>query len=300
MFRIAHSASFCHDLPPGHRFPMEKYRLLPEQLLYEGIVAKENFFAPRPISRERVLKVHTESYFNRLVNGELTKREERVSGFPHSPGLIHRELEITQGTLEAVNYAIEYGVGANTAGGTHHGYADHGEGFCLLNDMAIAAYYALDELGMERILIVDLDVHQGNGTAKIFENEPRVFTFSMHGSGNYPYHKEKSDLDIALPDGTGDRPYLNMLEETLPQLIARVRPELIFFQAGVDVLETDKLGRLGLTLDGCKQRDRYVFDQAWKNNVPIVFTMGGGYSAHLATIINAHTNTFKEAAKRFF
>lgn len=300
MFKIASAPSYCHHLPEGHRFPMEKYRLLPEQLKYEGIVTKDSFFAPKPIEAEHVLKVHTESYFKRLINGELTKREERVSGFPHNPGLIQRELEITQGTLEAMLYALEFGVAANIAGGTHHAYPDHGEGFCLLNDAAIAAHYAMDNLSISRILMVDLDVHQGNGTAKIFENDPRVFTFSIHGRSNYPHHKEKSDLDIGLPDGTEDTAYLKILNATLPNLIDEVNPELIFFQAGVDVLKTDKLGRLALTLEGCKQRDKFVFAEAWKKSVPIVFTMGGGYSVKLATIINAHTNTFREARDRFF
>lgn len=261
---------------------------------------EESFFAPEAIAAEHVLKVHSKSYFERLVNGELTKREERVSGFPHSPGLIKRELEITQGTVDAVSYAIEFGVAANTAGGTHHGYPDHGEGFCLLNDAAIAAHYAMDYLGISSILIVDLDVHQGNGTAKIFENESRVFTFSMHGKRNYPHHKENSDLDIGLPDGTGDEEYLRMLRRTLPGLIERVNPQLIFYQAGVDVLKTDKLGRLALTLEGCKQRDKFVFEMAWEKSIPLVFNMGGGYSTQLATIINAHTNTFREAQNRFF
>lgn len=300
MFKIAYAPSYCHHLPEGHRFPMEKYRLLPEQLKYEGIVIEESFFAPQPIAAEHVLKVHTEEYFNKLIHGELTKREERVSGFPHNPGLIQRELEITQGTLDAMLYAIEFGVAANIAGGTHHAYADHGEGFCLLNDAAIAAHYAMDHLGMSRILVVDLDVHQGNGTAKIFEIDARVITFSVHGRSNYPHHKEKSDLDIGLSDGTEDDEYLNILRQTLPDLIDEINPELIFFQAGVDVLKTDKLGRLGLTLEGCKERDKIVFAEAWKKSIPIVFTMGGGYSAQLSTIINAHTNTFREARDRYF
>lgn len=300
MLKIAYSEIFCHLLPPGHRFPMAKYRLLPEQLLYEGIADRANFFEPTPISKEHVLKVHTDEYFDRLTHGKLTKREERVSGFPHSPGLIQRELEITHGTLQAVALAQKFGVAANTAGGTHHGYADHGEGFCLLNDAAIAAHYAMDHLNIQRILITDLDVHQGNGTAKIFENDPRVFTFSMHGKSNYPHRKEKSDLDIALPDNTEDREYLGVLKKTLPDLLEEQRPQLLFFQAGVDVLKTDKLGRLALSIEGCKQRDKFVFEQAEKNGIPVVFMMGGGYSAQLATIVNAHTNTFREARDRFF
>ncbi len=279
---------------------MEKYSLLPAQLLYEGTVTEANFFEPSVIEDSLVLKVHDLEYLEKLKTLSLTKREQRVTGFPLSAKLVKRELEITQGTVTAVDYAFKHGVSGNIAGGTHHSYPDHGEGFCLLNDIAIASHYAMDELNVKKILVIDLDVHQGNGTAFIFKNDKRVFTFSMHGEKNYPMHKEKSDLDIELKDNTGDKDYLEVLQKTVPDLISAEKPELIFFQSGVDVLETDKLGRLSLTIEGCKKRDKFVFEAAHSNNIPIVFSMGGGYSKRIATIVDAHANTFKMARDVFF
>lgn len=279
---------------------MEKYNLLPQQLLHEGTLEKGNFFSPSEVSEKRVLKVHDQDYFNRLKEKNLSRREERATGFPLSDRLVHRELIITQGTIDAVNYAIEFGVSGNIAGGTHHAYRDRGEGFCLLNDIAVGSAYALDELGMKRILVVDLDVHQGNGTAKIFEKDQRVFTFSMHGAKNYPLHKEKSDLDIAMPDGTEDDEYLKKLKSILPELIEQTHPDLIFFQSGVDVLKSDKLGRLALTIEGCKKRDQLVFEEAKKQGIPVVFNMGGGYSEKISVIIEAHANTYRAARDLYF
>lgn len=300
MLKIAYSPSFSHHLPKGHRFPMEKYSLLPAQLLHEGSFAESNFFHPLPANDRFILKVHTEEYLTKLKNLSLTKREQRVTGFPLSAGLVQRELEITQGTVSGVDYALEHGASANIAGGTHHAYPSHGEGFCLLNDIAIASHYALDNKGIQKILVIDLDVHQGNGTAFIFKDDKRVFTFSMHGAKNYPMHKEKSDLDIGLEDNTEDNTYLKILRETLPKLIDSVKPDLIFYLAGVDVLKTDKLGRLALTMDGCKARDEMVFEEIHKHEIPVVFSMGGGYSERLATIVDAHANTFKVAREIFF
>ena len=279
---------------------MEKYVLLPQQLLHEGTMEKRNFFNPREVSEERVLRIHTPEYLEKLLTKSLSRKEERATGFPLSDKLVKRELIITQGTIEAIDHAFEFGVSANIAGGTHHAYRDRGEGFCLLNDIAIGSAYAMEELGNKKILVVDLDVHQGNGTAKIFENDSRVFTFSMHGAKNYPLHKEKSDLDIGLPDGTEDTEYLSILRKTLPDLIDDVRPELIFFQSGVDVLESDKLGRLSLTLQGCKKRDEIVFSETKKRGIPVVFNMGGGYSKKIAVIIEAHANTYRTARELYF
>lgn len=300
MLKVAWNEHYAHPLPEGHRFPMEKYNLLPQQLLHEGTLEKGNFFSPSEVSEKRVLKVHDQDYFNRLKEKNLSRREERATGFPLSDRLVHRELIITQGTIDAVNYAIEFGVSGNIAGGTHHAYRDRGEGFCLLNDIAVGSAYALDELGMKRILVVDLDVHQGNGTAKIFEKDQRVFTFSMHGAKNYPLHKEKSDLDIAMPDGTEDDEYLKKLKSILPELIEQTHPDLIFFQSGVDVLKSDKLGRLALTIEGCKKRDQLVFEEAKKQGIPVVFNMGGGYSEKISVIIEAHANTYRAARDLYF
>jgi acetoin utilization deacetylase AcuC-like enzyme len=279
---------------------MEKYSLLPEQLLYEGTLDRENFFAPQAASEKWVLGIHDAHYVKKVKQLKLSRHEERATGFPLTKALVKREYEITGGTIKAVEYAFEFGAAGNIAGGTHHAYRDKGEGFCIFNDIAVGSLYAMQEKDIERILVVDLDVHQGNGTAKIFENEPRVFTFSMHGAKNYPLHKERSDLDIGLPDKTGDAEYLKILQERLPGLIEDVKPELIFFQSGVDVLETDKLGRLALTVDGCKKRDNIVLTAAKENGISVVFNMGGGYSERIATIVEAHANTFREARDIYF
>lgn len=300
MFKVAWNPLYSHPLPPGHRFPMEKYELLPNQLIHEGTLEKENFFSPSEVSEKRVLRVHDRTYLNKLQTKNLSKREERATGFPLSERLVKRELVITQGTIEAIDYAREFGVSGNIAGGTHHAYKDRGEGFCLLNDIAVGASYAIEELDLKKILVVDLDVHQGNGTAKIFENDDRVFTFSMHGEKNYPLHKEQSDLDIPLPDGTDDLTYLRKLKEVLPGLIEQEKPEFIFFQSGVDVLKTDKLGRLSLSIEGCKKRDEFVFHQAQSKGIPIVFNMGGGYSSKISVIIEAHANTYRTAKDIYF
>lgn len=274
---------------------MLKYELIPEQLLYEGTIRPEQLFAPGPCAEEEVLRVHERGYFERLRSGQLSAAEMRRIGFPWSPALFEREITIAQGTLEAAAFARQYGMAMNVAGGTHHAYADRGEGFCMLNDQAIGAAGVLARGWAKRVLIVDLDVHQGNGTAKIFENEPRVFTFSMHGAANYPHHKEKSDLDLALPVGTGDAVYLALLEQHLDEVMARFEPDFLFFQAGVDVLGTDKLGKLQLSRDGCAARDALVIGTARRHQLPLVICMGGGYSPDIRDILEAHCNTYRLA-----
>lgn len=296
-----------HPLPDGHRFPMVKYDLLPQQLLLEGTATAIDFFKPSKLCEDiDVLRVHTLEYLNELKNLNLDRKAARKLGFPLSAQLVERELRIAQGTIEGCEKAIKHGVAMNIAGGTHHAYTDHGEAFCLLNDQAIAARYLQYHGLAEKILIVDLDVHQGNGTAQIFQNDDSVFTFSMHGAGNYPFKKERSDLDIALPDGTDDATYLNELKNILPDLIAQVQPDFIFYLCGVDVLATDKLGRLGMTLNGCKERDGYALyafakARSHKNNrIPVQCSMGGGYSPDIKTIIEAHANTFRVARDVFY
>jgi acetoin utilization deacetylase AcuC-like enzyme len=300
MLKIGWNSLYAHPLPQGHRFPMVKYNLIPEQLLYEGTIKEDNIHQPGFLDEEIILLVHDKSYWHRLQEGNLTANEVRKTGFPWSQLLVKREISIAQGTLDLSLHALQYGIGLNVAGGTHHAYSDRGEGFCLLNDFALTGFYLLRANLAKQILIVDLDVHQGNGSAKIFENEPRVFTFSMHGANNYPLHKEQSDMDIALPDGIGDDEYLKILSNQLPKLIDRIQPDIIFYQSGVDVLATDKLGRLGLTIAGCKNRDKFVLHTCWQNNIPIVVSMGGGYSEKLADIVEAHANTFRLAADIFF
>jgi len=300
MLKIAYRKEYAHPLPENHRFPMEKYELLPEQLLYEGTVSESNFFSPELLCEDDILAIHKEEYWHKLKNLTLSRKEERRTGFPLSEALVERERIINRGTIDAANFALEYGVAMNIAGGTHHAFTDRGEGFCLLNDIAIAAHYLIKNNKVKKILVVDLDVHQGNGTAEIFQHNPDVFTFSMHGKGNYPMHKENSDLDIELEDKTDDKTYLKILRETLPRLIDEQQPDFIFFQSGVDVLVTDKLGRLGMTIDGCKERDRIVFEHCYKNEIPVVASMGGGYSEKIAHIIEAHANTYRLAQDIYF
>lgn len=300
MLKIAWSEIFAHSLPEGHRFPMAKYDLLPEQLLYEGTITSDNLFAPEPLPEQFILDTHDATYWRRLRDLQLTPSEIRKTGFPHSRLLIAREMVIMNGTLQATEFALQYGIGMNIAGGTHHAFTDRGEGFCLLNDIAIAANYLLKYKGIQKILVIDLDVHQGNGTAQIFAHQPRVFTFSMHCSHNYPFHKETSDLDMPLADGTDDSTYLRLLNDALPRLLDEQQPEFVFFQSGVDVLATDKLGKLGMTIAGCKARDRAVLEQCRKNNLPVTVSMGGGYSSQIAHIVEAHANTFRLAQQLYF
>lgn len=300
MLKIAWSSVYRHPLPEGHRFPMEKYELVPEQLLHEGTVKHENFFAPEPLNESIILLTHDKFYWERLKNLELTRKEERKTGFPHSKQLIQREIAIMNGTLQAARFALDYGVGMNIAGGTHHAFTNRGEGFCLLNDIAIAARALLQEGRIRNVLVVDLDVHQGNGTAEICQDDDRIFTFSMHGEKNYPMHKECSDLDIPLPDGCNDEDYLSILKDTLPRLMDEVEPDFIFFQTGVDVLHNDKLGRLGMTIKGCKQRDQIVLEACKRNDVPVCMSMGGGYADRIRDIVEAHANTYRLAQEIWF
>ncbi|MCH2046123.1 MAG: histone deacetylase, partial [Saprospiraceae bacterium] len=289
-----------YRLPEKHRFPMVKYELLPQQLLYEGTITEANLFAPQPISEHWILRTHAATYWEDLKNLTLHPKAARKIGFPLRRDLIERSKVIAQGTIDCAMYARQYGVSLNVAGGTHHSFYDRGEGFCLLNDIAIASNYLLDKGTVRKILVVDLDVHQGNGTAKLFENEPRVFTFSMHGASNYPLRKEKSDLDIGLADGTDDEPYLRILHNYLPLLIEREQPDFIFYLSGVDILLTDKLGRLGLSLQGCKMRDEFVFECCKHYQIPVAVSMGGGYSERVALIVDAHANTYRAAESIFF
>ncbi|MBX2840316.1 MAG: histone deacetylase [Flammeovirgaceae bacterium] len=300
MLKIAYSPVYSLPLPVGHRFPMIKYELLPEQLLYEGTVSNDNFFEPGPLPEKHILETHHSVYWNKLKSLNLSKSEIRRSGFPLTRALIDREIIIANGTLQCTEFALKYGAALNIAGGTHHAYTDKAEGFCLLNDISIAANYLINHKGFNRILVVDLDVHQGDGTAEIFHGNQKVFTFSMHGANNYPMFKQKSDLDIPLPNGTKDKKYLQILNETLPSIIQDFQPEFVFYQSGVDVLKTDKLGKLSLSINGCKERDKMVLELCQLNNLPVVVIMGGGYSEQITHIVEAHANTYRLAQEIFF
>ena len=299
MFPIAFHSIFKHPLPEGHRFPMLKYELLPQQLLHEGIALKTDFFEPEIIPIETVLRVHTKEYVSDLLNLTLDPKAARKIGFPLSKELVERELRIAQGTILGSEKAFETKVAFNIAGGTHHAYSNRGEAFCLLNDQAIAAQYLLDKKLAKKILIIDLDVHQGNGTAEIFQKNDNVFTFSTHGKSNYPFKKETSDLDIALPDKTGDEEYLKIINDTVAKLIDREKPDFIFYLSGVDILDSDKLGKLGCSINGCKKRDEIVLSLCHKLEIPVQCSMGGGYSPEIKTIIEAHTNTYRTAKNIF-
>lgn len=300
MLKIAWDAKYVLALPPGHRFPMSKYEVLPQQLLYEGTIHHNNLFSPFIKEEKVIFETHDPLYWGKLKTLSLTPQEMRRTGFPLTNELVEREFCIALGTIQCAEFALEYGIAMNIAGGTHHAFYARGEGFCLLNDMAMAANDLLNRSRAKKILIVDLDVHQGNGTAQLFAHDSRVFTFSMHGANNYPLKKEVSDLDIALPDYTDDKSYLALLNENLSRLIDRVCPDFIFYQAGVDVLATDKLGRLGLTPTGCRKRDEIVLRTAKANKIPIVVTMGGGYSPIFKDIIDAHANTYRLAQEIYF
>ena len=300
MLKIAYHPIYKHPLPESHRFPMEKYDLLPQQLLYEGTCTPGNFFEPEIPNNKYFFSVHDPEYFFELLNITLSQKAARKIGFPLSEVLIEREMVIADGTMKASKFALENGIAMNIAGGTHHAFSNRGEAFCMLNDQAIAAKYLQNKGLVNKILIVDLDVHQGNGTAEIFRSDPSVFTFSMHGKSNYPFIKEKSDLDIALENNTKDDEYLSILKETLPKLMHQEKPDFIYYLCGVDVIETDKLGKLGLTIDGCKERDRFVLQTCFDFKIPLMCSMGGGYSKDINIIVNAHANTFRLAQEIYF
>ena len=295
MIPIAFDPIYVLPLPENHRFPMEKYDLLPKQLLHEGTCDPEDFFSPLAVDDQIVKVIHQKEYVDRLKHMKLDLSEVRKIGFPISQQLVEREFIIAGGTIEGALKSLESGISFNIAGGTHHAHSSHGEAFCMLNDQAISARYLLDHQHAKKVLIIDLDVHQGNGTAEIFKKEERVFTFSMHGKKNYPFKKENSDWDIALEDDTGDEVYLNLLNDTLPRLFEKADPDFVFYLSGVDVVDTDRLGRLGLSIEGCKKRDEQVLKFCHKRSLPAQCSMGGGYSKDIKLIIEAHANTFRLA-----
>lgn len=293
MLRISISEAFPLPLPEGHKFPFRKYELTRQQLEYEGIITGENIFHPELISDEIIHLTHDAAWWQKAKSYQLDKKEYRRIGFPNVPELISRSWSSVSGTLKAAEHALEDGAGMNLAGGTHHSFFDRGEGFCLLNDIGIAANYLLHNGLVKKVLVIDLDVHQGNGTAALFQSDPRVFTFSMHCKDNYPFRKEKSDLDVELVAFSEDARYLNELNLHIPRLLEEFGPDIVFYQAGVDILATDKLGKLNVSRQGCRERDQLVISEVRRRNLPLVVVMGGGYSERLSTIVNAHCETYK-------
>jgi len=297
---LAFDPVYILPLPPGHRFPMLKYELIPEQLLYEGLISNDSLFSPGKLEEDVIKLTHDENYWTRLRDLKLSDAEIRRAGFPLSATFVEREIRIARGTIDASIHALEHGIAFNVAGGTHHAGSNWAEGFCLLNDQAIAANYLLSNSLAKRIMIIDLDVHQGNGTAEIFSKEARVFTFSMHAEKNFPFRKEKSDLDISLSDGITDAEYLELLSENLSFIMESFKPDFIFYLAGVDVLATDKLGKLNLSISGCKQRDEMVLHYCHSLGLPVQISMGGGYSPKITDIVEAHCNTYRIAHDLYF
>ena len=274
---------------------MEKYDLIFGQLHLEGFSDDAHWNSPAPIDAMHILKCHAPEYWNKLQAGTWSTAEERRSGFTWSRELVLRESIIMNGTLQCALEAKSGGIGLNIAGGTHHAFSDRAEGFCLLNDFAISAQHLLDNTEITRILIIDLDVHQGNGTAAMTSGDDRIFTFSMHGELNYPFHKENSTLDVPLPNGTTDHDYLEQLDAHLGQILTRFMPQVVFYQCGVDILATDKLGKLAITMNGSQERDRMVLETCRKHNIGVACAMGGGYSKDVRTIVEAHMQTFRLA-----
>ena len=296
MFELWTSARYSFPLPEAHRFPIAKYERLREQVLNEGIVTPDAIREPERATRDALLLVHTVDYVDRFLTGALEPAELRRLGFPWSPALVERSIRSVGGTCEAASAAIEHGVAMNLAGGTHHAFPDHGEGFCVFNDVAIAIRLLQRAGRVRRAAIVDLDVHQGNGTNAIFAGDESVFTFSMHGGRNYPFHKVPGSLDVELPDGTGDEHFLILLAEHLPVVLARSQPDLVIYLAGADPHEGDALGRLGLTFDGLARRDAFVLELCREVGLPVAITIAGGYGRNLEDTIRIHVETARIAS----
>jgi acetoin utilization deacetylase AcuC-like enzyme len=288
------SARFSIPLPHGHRFPIQKYALVREAVVATGALPASAILEPECADRGALELVHTTEYVSSILEGTLEPMAARRLGFPWSPELRERSLRTVQGTIRAAQDAVAGGAGVNLAGGTHHAFADRGEGFCVFNDVAVAIRALRLEGAARRVAIVDLDVHQGNGTARIFENDADVFTFSIHGENNYPFHKEPSRLDVGLPDGAGDATYMAVLRASLDRVLEEATPDLVFYLAGADPYAGDRFGRLGLSIGGLRRRDRMVFDACRRRDLPVVVTLAGGYAANLADIVTIHLNTIAE------
>jgi len=289
------SAAYGIALPAGHRFPIEKYALLGERALALGLVDVERLGDPPRATRAELFRVHTPGYVDALLAGTLDPGAMRRIGFPWSPSLVERSLRAVGGTSAAARAALERGIAMNLAGGTHHAFPDHGEGFCVFNDVAVAVRALQHDGSAARAAIIDLDVHQGNGTHAIFAGDESVYTFSMHGARNYPFTRVAGDLDIDLPDGVGDEEYLARLAAALPRVLAESRPAIAFYLAGADAHEGDRLGRLALSFDGLARRDAMVLEACREVGIPVAVTIAGGYGRDIASTVQAHLNTVRIA-----
>jgi acetoin utilization deacetylase AcuC-like enzyme len=289
------SARYTIPLPPGHRFPITKYALLRDAVIESGLVAPGDLHEPERASVDALLLVHTERYVRALVGGELTEAEQRRIGLPWSESLVERSFRAVGGTCEAAMAALDRGVTMNLAGGTHHAFPDHGEGFCVFNDVAVAIRLLQRDGRIRRAAVIDLDVHQGNGTHAVFAGDSSVYTFSMHGGRNYPFHKVAGSFDVELADGTGDDAYLAALGDALPRVLAAAAPDLVIYLAGADAHEGDRLGRLCLTFDGLARRDAMVLDACREVGIPVAITIAGGYGRDIADSVRVHLSTVRIA-----
>jgi acetoin utilization deacetylase AcuC-like enzyme len=294
--KVFYSDHFVLPLPEGHRFPMVKYSMLRERVARDGICGPGELRTPRAVRDEEILRAHAPDYLERVVSGTLTEKEMRRIGFPWSEKMVERSRRASGGTLGACLVSLDEGFAANLAGGTHHAFSDRGEGYCVFNDSAIAAR-AVQAAGLvERVVVIDTDVHQGNGTAAILHGDPTVFTFSIHGAKNFPFHKEESDLDAPLPDGAGDTEFLSTLESGLEAALEAADASLAIYLAGADPFEGDRLGRLSVTKSGLAERDRIVLETCREHGIPVAVTMAGGYASEVEDTVDVHFQSIRRAA----
>ena len=296
--QVFYTPRYYADIGEGHVFPIRKFELVRDRLLSEGTLRPEELIEPEPASVEDVLLVHSAYYVTRLCSGDLTQTELRRLGLPWSQALVRRSFHAVGGTINAARSALEDGKASNLAGGTHHAFADRGEGFCVLNDVAVAIRVLRRDGLIQRAAIVDCDVHQGNGTATIFSKDLDVFTFSMHGARNYPLFKPHSSLDIELPDGTSDEPYLEALAHGLISVFQHT-PQIVFYLGGADPYIGDKLGRLAVSIEGLRRRDDYVLSACYEREVPVVTVMSGGYGENISDTVEIHCNTIRAVRSIF-
>jgi acetoin utilization deacetylase AcuC-like enzyme len=293
--RVYYCDHYEVPLPPEHRFPMSKYARLRRALVEQGVLRPEELFASFPAPLPEIARVHAASYVSGVLSGTLEEKLQRRIGLPWSPALVQRSLASVQGTLSAARDALREGIAGNLAGGTHHAFSEEGSGYCVFNDHAVTLASLLEAGRVRRALIVDVDVHQGDGTAALFAHDPRVFTLSLHGEKNFPFRKQASSLDVGLPDQAGDEVYLEALSTALGVAFARADPEIVLVQGGVDVLREDRLGRLSLSQSGVMARDRLILSRTHQDSIPVVLTLGGGYAEPIEATIEAHVNTYRVA-----
>ncbi len=296
--RVSYSGGYYAPIPDDHVFPMRKFEGLYRYLLGNQIINPHQIVKPSEADTAQLMHVHTQRYLNGIFYGRLDSKEERKLGLPWSPGLARRSRLAVQGTLNAALMAIEDGISGNLAGGTHHAFPDWGEGFCVFNDVAVAIRVLQRSMWIRRAMVIDCDVHQGNGTAAFFEDDPDVFTFSIHGEKNYPFRKPPSSYDVGLPDKTNDKNYIRTLGDALDRIFESFHPDIVFYLGGIDILETDHFGRLAVTMKGLRRRDQIVIDTVYQKGVPLVLLLSGGYAPTLAETVKAHASMFEYASQK--